>query len=137
MHPKKLLGIGILAFLFCMSAEAKVMVLNNQSLSACRAQLSSVRQSTILVAAYEPGCEWWEKYQSVFFSLANSGTPAAFFQYNFEDAAQGVTEGCLGAEIPGCPTTLMYSKNKRQYQLVGNKTGYQTQQELSSFIMGQ
>lgn len=139
MQHIKILIVGILATLiFCASAQAGVMTLNNQSVSACRAQLSSVRQKYIVVVAYEPGCHWWESYQPIFSSIADSGGhPAAFFQYNFADAGDGVTAGCLNAEIPGCPTTLMYNKTKHSYGLIRTKTGYQSQQELSSFMVGQ
>lgn len=138
MKLNQALIAGILTLLFCLSTQAAVYQLNNQSVAQCRKQLSSVAQKYIVVAAYEPECHWWDSYQPIYTSVANSmNFPAAFFRYDFENAAPGVTAGCLSAEVPGCPTTLMYNKNKHRYGLVRMKTGYQSQQELSSFIMGQ
>ncbi len=137
MKLTKLLAAGVLTFALCTVAQAEVTVLNNQNLTECRNQISSASQKNIVVAAYDPECHWWEKYQPIFTKVADSiNYPATFFKYDFVGAADDVTSKCLREQISSCPTTLIYSKNAKGYSLVRTQVGFQTHEELSKFLLG-
>jgi len=133
---KVLLGLGV-GIALCSNAFADVTVLDNQNASQCQRQIASAKQRTVVVAAYESECPWWQKLQPTFDSVASSGNyPAAYFTFDFSSAAPGVAANCLRYDPRFCPTTLVYNKSKRGYSLVRSKVGYISEGTLVGLIQG-
>ena len=125
----------ILLMLLFVTANAKVIELDNQNAKNCQKQILSAHDSRPIVLSFSSSCPNGDEIMPIFHSVAKQFPNRAFFSYDFDtEKNDSVFASCIKRYDETCPEIIVMKKTGGKYRPYKSDESVSTRDGIVSLI---